>query len=305
MNKDFLSIADLSTDEVLSLFNLASELKQKQKSGETHHILKGQTLGLIFLKPSTRTRISFEVGMFQLGGHALYLSPAEIGLGTRESIPDVARVLSRFVDGIMARLFGHQDIVDLAKWASIPVVNGLTDLLHPCQILGDMLTIMEHKNRYEGIHVAYVGDGNNICNSWINLAAKLPLKFTMAVPEGYEPDADILAYAKSAGKSEVAVYHSPQEAVRGADVIYTDVWASMGQEDESEARKRIFADYQVNDALFEHARKDAQFMHCLPAHRGDEVTDAIMDGQRSIVFDQAENRLHIQKAVLAQLMSKQ
>ena len=214
-------------------------------------------------------------------------------------------VLAHFSEVYPARLFGHQDIVDLAKWASIPVVNGLTDLLHPCQILGDMLTIMEHKNRYEGIHVAYVGDGNNICNSWINLAAKLPFKFTMAVPEGYEPDADILAYAKSAGKSEVAVYHSPQEAVRGADVIYTDVWASMGQEDESEARKRIFADYQVNDALFEHARKDAQFMHCLPAHRGDEVTDAIMDGQRSIVFDQAENRLHIQKAVLAQLMSKQ
>lgn len=305
MNKDFLSIADLTRDEILGLFKLAADLKKKQKSGELFHPLKGKTLGMVFLKPSTRTRISFEVGMFHLGGHALYLSPAEIGLGSRESVPDVARVLSRFVDGIMARLFGHKDIVQLAKWASVPVINGLTDLLHPCQILGDMLTIIERKGIYEGVHVAYIGDGNNVCNSWLNLASRIPFKFTMAVPEGYEPNREIVQNAKAVGLSEIEIFRSPEEAVKGADIIYTDVWASMGQEAEAEARKKIFGGYQVNDALFSHAKPDAQFMHCLPAHRGDEVTDSIMDDARSIVFDQAENRLHIQKAIMLEFMGKQ
>ncbi len=303
MKKDFLSIADCSTEEILEIFELAKDLKQKQKTGVEHHILKGKTLGLVFMKPSTRTRISFDVGMYHLGGHALYLSPAEIGLGDRESVPDVARVLSGFVDGIMARLFAHDDIVQLARWADVPVVNGLTDWLHPCQILGDMLTVIEHVGRYEDVHVAYVGDGNNVCNSWLNLAAKLPFKFTVGAPEGFDPDAELLQAAQDAGKSEVKVVRSAQEAVAGADIIYTDVWASMGQEEETESRKKIFSSFQVNDNLFSGTNADAKFMHCLPAHRGDEVTDEIMDGERSIVFDQAENRLHIQKAILVKLMA--
>lgn len=302
MKKDFLSIADCSREEILSFFHTAAELKKKTKSGETFHPLQGRTLGLVFLKPSTRTRISFEVGFYQLGGHALYLSPAEIGLGTRESIPDVARVLSRFLDGIMARLFAHEDIVQLAEWASVPVINGLTDRLHPCQILGDMLTIIEHKGTFEGVHVAYVGDGNNVCHSWLNLAAKIPFKLSIGAPAGYEPDQTILQRAQEAEISEIRLVSSPEEAVQEADIIYTDVWASMGQETEAAARKRIFSRYQVNEPLFSHAKADACFMHCLPAHRGDEVTDDIMDGPRSIVFDQAENRLHIQKAIMLQLM---
>jgi ornithine carbamoyltransferase len=305
VNKDFLSIAGLTRDEISGFFELAADLKKKQKSGELVHPLRGKTLGMVFLKPSTRTRISFEVGMLHLGGHALYLSPAEIGLGSRESVPDVARVLSRYVDGIMARLFGHEDIVQLAKWASVPVINGLTDLLHPCQILGDMLTIIEHKGTYEGVHVAYAGDGNNVCNSWLNLASRIPFKFTMAVPEGYEPNREIVQDAKAAGLSEIEIFRSPEEAVKGADIIYTDVWASMGQETEAETREKIFDSYRVNDALFSHAKPDALFMHCLPAHRGEEVTDSIMDGAHSIVFDQAENRLHIQKAIMLELMGKQ
>lgn len=304
MQKDFLSIAACSKDEILALFESAAEFKRLHKRGESTRPLQGQTLGMIFLKPSTRTRISFEVAMYHLGGHALYLSPNEIGLGTRESVPDVARVLSRYLDGIMARLFAHEVIVELARWASVPVINGLTDLLHPCQILGDMMTIIEHRGSYEGVHVAYIGDGNNVCNSWLNLAAKLPFKFTMAVPEGYEPNRDILQQAQSAGVSEIALYRRPEEAVAGAEIIYTDVWASMGQEAQAATRKQIFQGYQVNDALFAHAHADAKFMHCLPAHRGEEVTDSVMDGPRSIVFDQAENRLHIQKAILVALMGK-
>lgn len=304
MKRDFLSIADYSTAEIQALFALARELKARQKRGESHQPLRGKALAMVFMKPSTRTRISFDVGMFQLGGHALYLSPAEIGLGSRESIPDVARVLSGFVDAIMARLFAHQDIVDLARWSSVPVINGLTDWLHPCQIVGDMLTIIEQRGSYEGVHVAYVGDGNNVCNSWINLAGKLPFKLSIAAPEGFDPDLQLVAAASKAGLSEINILRSPQEAVRGADVIYTDVWASMGQEDETEARKKIFKGYQVNDAMLALASPGVKFMHCLPAHRGDEVTDSVMDGKHSIVFAQAENRLHIQKAILVTLLSQ-
>jgi ornithine carbamoyltransferase len=315
VKKDFLDIADLTANEVWSLFELAKELKARQKRGEPHEYLKGKTLGLVFMKPSTRTRISFEVGMFQLGGHALYLSPQEIGLGKRESVPDVARVLARYVDGIMARLFGHQDIVTLAEYASVPVINGLTDLLHPCQIMGDMLTILESRpslyrikeNRdgnFDDLIVAYVGDGNNVVNSWITMTMKIPFTFRVACPEGYEPNKEIVARAKAANVGRVEILRDPAQAACGAHILYTDVWASMGQEAEAEHRRQVFKGYVVNGALLKQATPDARFMHCLPAHRGEEVTDEVMESPQSIIFDQAENRLHVQKAILVELMGK-
>jgi ornithine carbamoyltransferase len=241
--------------------------------------------------------------MYQLGGHAVYLGPQEIGLGTRESVPDVARVLERFAQGIMARVFGHDLVVGLAEAARIPIINGLSDLLHPCQILGDLLTIIEHKGHFEGIKIAYIGDGNNITNSFINVAGILPIDLRIASPKGYEANAGILNAARAKGVSRIMTTEDPIEAVKGADVIYTDTWASMGQESETEMRRKIFRPYQVNDALAAHADKDFIFMHCLPAHRGDEVTDAIMDGSHSVIFDEAENRMHIQKAIMVKLMA--
>ena len=303
MQKDFLSIADLTTDDVWSLFELAKELKAKQKRREPHEVLKGKTLGMVFMKPSTRTRISFEVGMYQLGGHALYLSPAEIGLGTRETAADVARVLSRYVDGIMARLFAHDLIIDLAKYASVPVINGLTDLLHPCQILGDMMTIQEHRGNFDKLIVTYIGDGNNVVNSWINMTTKIPFTFRVACPAGYEPNKKITERAQKSGVGRVEILRDPKEAARGAHVLYSDVWASMGQEAEAAARRKVFKGYQIDEALMKVAAPDAKFMHCLPAHRGEEVTDGVMESPASIIFDQAENRLHIQKAILVKLMA--
>ncbi len=303
MKRDFLAETDFSKEEILQTFELARELKEKTKKGIEHHLLKGQVLAMIFQKPSNRTRVSFEVGMYQLGGHAVYLGPQEIGLGTRESVPDVARVLERFSQGIMARVFGHHLVTGLAAAARIPVINGLSDLLHPCQILGDLLTIIEHKGHYEGIKLAYVGDGNNIVNSFINVAGILPLDLRIATPKGYEPNAEILQSARSKGVSRISWSEDPVDAVTGADVIYTDTWASMGQESETEMRRKIFQPFQVNDELVSHAAKDHIFMHCLPAHRGDEVTDAVMDGPHSVVFDEAENRMHIQKAILVKLMA--
>ncbi len=305
MKRDFVTIADWSTEEIVQTFDLARELKARFKAGEVYHPLKGKTLAMVFQKPSNRTRVSFEVGMYQLGGHALYLGPAEIGLGKRESVADVARVLARYVDGIMARVFDHDHVEQLADWASVPVINGLSDLVHPCQIMGDMLTIIEHRGRFEGVHVAWVGDGNNVCHSWLNLAAKIPFKLSIATPEGYEPRPDFVERALRGGVSEIALYHSAEEAVRGAEFVYTDVWASMGQEEEAEQRKQVFAPFQVNEALLKLADPNVKFLHCLPAHRGEEVTDEVMDGPHSIVFDQAENRLHIQKAILVELMSEQ
>ncbi len=305
MKKDFVTIADWSTEEIVQTFDLARELKARFKAGEVYHPLKGKTLAMVFQKPSNRTRVSFEVGMYQLGGHALYLGPAEIGLGKRESVADVARVLARYVDGIMARVFDHDHVEQLADWASVPVINGLSDLVHPCQVMGDMLTIIEHRGRFEGVHVAWVGDGNNVCHSWLNLAAKIPFKLSIATPEGYEPRPDFVERALRGGVSEIALYHSAEEAVRGAEFVYTDVWASMGQEEEAEQRKQVFAPFQVNEALLKLADPNVKFLHCLPAHRGEEVTDEVMDGPHSIVFDQAENRLHIQKAILVKLMSEQ
>ncbi|MGH7492458.1 MAG: ornithine carbamoyltransferase [bacterium] len=302
MKQDFLSVSDLSTNEVWSLFELAKELKAKYKRGEAHQYLKDQTLGLIFLKPSTRTRISFEVGMFQLGGHALYLPADEIGLEKREAFSDVARVISSYVDGIMARMYGHQDIIELAHYASVPVINGLTDLLHPCQIIGDMFTIWEDRRTIEDLIVAYIGDGNNVANSWVTMATRLPFTFRIACPEGYEPSGEVLAEARTAGVGRVEILREPAEAARGAHVIYTDVWASMGQEGEVEARKRIFRNYVVDAKLMSLAAKEARFMHCLPAHRGEEVTHEVIESPTSIIFTQAENRMHAQKALLVMLM---
>lgn len=303
MKKDFLEITDFTKDEILETFELAKELKDKTRKKVEHPILKGQTLAMLFQKPSTRTRVSFEVGMYQLGGHALYLNPAEVGLGKRESVADVARVLSRFCDGIMARVFGHEIVAELAQYATVPVINGLSALTHPCQIMGDMLTIIEHKGRYEDLTITYLGDGNNVANSWVNLAGKLSFSLRLGVPAGYEPDQVILKRALAANAGKIEIIHDPVEAVRNADVVYTDVWASMGQEEEAEKRKRIFPPYQVNETLLSHAAQDAIFLHCLPAHRGDEVTDEVMDGPHSVVFDEAENRLHIQKAIMVKLMA--
>jgi ornithine carbamoyltransferase len=303
VTKDFLKITDFSREEIFETFKLCADLKAKTMVRTEHHVLKGQTLAMVFQKPSTRTRVSFEVGMYQLGGHALYLSPNEIGLGKRESVADVARVLSRFNDGIMARVFGHEDVAELAEYASVPVINGLSDATHPCQILGDIFTVNEHKGRYEDLKIAYIGDGNNVAASWINLAARLNLDFRVGCPEGFEPDAAVVAAAQAEGKSEIRIINDAVEAVKDADVVYTDVWASMGQEEEAAERKNIFAPFQINEELVSHAASDSLVLHCLPAHRGDEITDAVIDGPQSVVFDEAENRLHIQKAIMVQLMS--
>jgi len=304
VKRDFVAITDFTSQEIYDIFALAKDLKAKTKQGVEHHLLKGQTLAMLFQKPSTRTRVSFEVGMYQLGGHALYLSPAEIGLGTRESVADVARVISRYCDGIMARVFGHDIVTELARYASIPVINGLSDLLHPCQILGDMFTIMEHKGRSEHVRIAYIGDGNNVTNSWINLSRRIPMSLRIATPKGYEPNAELLTKARAESISEILLTTDPKEAVKNADVVYTDVWASMGQEAEAEERKKVFRPYQLNTDLISLADKDCLVLHCLPAHRGDEITDEVMDGPHSVVFDEAENRLHIQKAIMVKLMAK-
>jgi len=303
LKKDFISIADYSREEIEAIFNLTAELKNKVKNGEEHHPLKGKTMSMIFAKPSARTRISFETGMYQLGGYALYLSPNDIGIGKREAVKDIARVVSRYNDIIMARLFSHSHMEELAQYASVPVINGLTDYNHPCQIMADIFTVREHKGRHTDLKITYIGDGNNIANSWINLAAKLPLHLVICSPSGYEPDAKTLEYARAQNISNIEVLSDPLAAVRGADVIYTDVWASMGQEDEAAERRKVFMPYQVNADLMAHADKDALVMHCLPAHRGDEITDEVIDGPQSIVFDEAENRMHVQKAIIATLMS--
>ena len=302
MKRDFIAINDWTTDEIKALFDLALDLKKKTRAGEEHHLLKGKTLAMIFQKPSARTRISFETGMYQLGGHALYLAPTDIGLGKRESAADIARVLSRYNDGIMARLFGHDLILQLTEHASVPVVNGLTDFNHPCQVLGDLMTVIEHRGSLNDLTFAYVGDGNNMVHSFLNAAQRLPMHLKLACPKGYDPDKKVMQAAKDAGISTIELFRSPEEAVQNADVIYTDVWASMGQEKEAAKRKKIFKAFQVNEKLVSLARPDVKVMHCLPAHRGDEITDGVIDGPHSIVFDEAENRLHIQKAILVTVM---
>ncbi|MBD3225337.1 MAG: ornithine carbamoyltransferase [Caldithrix sp.] len=304
MNKDFVSIADYSKQDIETIFDLTAELKEKTQRGEAHHLCKGQTMSMIFAKPSARTRISFETGMYQLGGYALYLSPNDIGIGTREAVSDVARVISRYNDIIMARLFDHEHILELAEYATVPVINGLTDYNHPCQIMADIFTVKEHRGHLQDIKITYIGDGNNVANSWINLAGKLPMHLVICSPSGYEPDEQTLKRSRQTGISEIEITGDPKAAVHNADVVYTDVWASMGQEKEAAQRKKVFMPYQVNRDLMSHARSDAYVMHCLPAHRGEEITDDVLDGPQSIVFDEAENRMHVQKAIIVQLMQK-
>lgn len=296
MKKDFISMFDLSKDEIYEIFDLTKNLKESQKKGIEHKILKDKTLAMIFEKPSLRTRVTFETGMTQLGGHAIYLAPADIKLGTRESVPDAAKNLSRWVDLIIARVFAHKTVDDLAKNATIPVINGLCDIEHPCQVMCDLFTIIEKKGKLDNVTIAYIGDGNNVCNSFVAASCLLGFKLNIAAPQGYEPNKEYLA------KTETAKLTSnPKSAVADADIIYTDVWASMGQENEAEQRKKIFLPFQLNKELLKSAQKDYLIMHCLPAHRGEEITDEVMDGPQSIAFDQAENRLHIQKGIMVWL----
>jgi ornithine carbamoyltransferase len=296
-HEDFLAIPDFSAPELLALFDLAERMRAGRYGKKP---LAGKTLAMIFMKASTRTRVSFEVGTYQLGGHALFLSPRDVQLGRGEPIADTARVLSRYVDGIMIRTFAHQDVEELARYADVPVINGLTDLLHPCQILADLLTVRQNFGTLDGRKIAWIGDGNNMANSWINAAYRLGFELTLACPEGYEPADHLLARAREKGK--VTLVRDPKEAIAGAHVVNTDVWASMGQEDEQKKRERDFAGYTVDEKMMARAAKDSIFLHCLPAHRGEEVTADVIDGPRSRVWDEAENRLHVQKAIMAVLM---
>lgn len=303
--KDLISLHDLTQAELMEILDVAMYLKDKQKKGLTHQILSGKTLGMIFTKSSTRTRVSFEVGMYQLGGNALFLSSQDIQLGRGETIADTARVLSRYLDGIMIRTYAHEDVLELAKYADIPVINGLTDLLHPCQVLADLQTILEHKGTLQGLKIAYIGDGNNMTHSLMFGSAKVGMNISVATPAGYEPDAEIVRLATEDAKatgSKIEIVSDPREAVAGADIIYTDVWASMGQEAEHAERLKKFEGYQINEELVKGAKEDFIFLHCLPAHRGEEVSAGVIDGPRSVIFDEAENRLHAQKAVLALTM---
>ena len=303
--RDFLTLKDFTRQEIEEMVNLGIDLKAKQKAGIPTPILAGKTLGMIFQKSSTRTRVSFEVGMYQLGGSALFLSTNDLQIGRGEPIKDTARVLSRYLDGIMIRTYNHADVEELAEYADIPVINGLTDDYHPTQIIADLITIQEHKGKLEGIKFAYVGDGNNMTHSLMIGCAKVGMDVTVACPDGYMPNPEIVAlaqgYAAESGGS-VTVMHDPKEAVKGVDVVYTDTWASMGQEAEKEIRKKAFAGYQVDDAMMALAKPDAIFMHCLPAYRGMEVTDEVIESPQSVVFDEAENRLHAHKAIMASVM---
>ncbi|QHW32621.1 ornithine carbamoyltransferase [Paenibacillus rhizovicinus] len=303
--RDFIELSDYTPDEIRYLIDLAIELKRKLKAGETYHPLKGKTLGMIFEKSSTRTRVSFEVGMYQLGGQALFLSRNDLQIGRGETVSDTAQTLSRYLDGMMIRTFAHRTVIELARAATVPVINGLTDLAHPCQVLADYQAVLEHKGRLEGLKIAYIGDGNNMVHSLLIGAAKLGMHMSVATPEGYEPDEDVVRMAKDYAAetgSRITVCRDPREAIEGADVVYTDVWASMGFEAEQKEREMAFASYQVNEELASYAKSDFIFMHCLPAHRGEEVSEGIIDGKHSIIFDQAENRLHAQKAIMAAIM---
>ena len=305
MKKDLLAIADLAPKDITKILKRSAVLKKMQNRGKDHQTLKGKSLGMIFEKSSTRTRVSFEVGMFQLGGQALFLSPNDLQIGRGETIADTARTLSRYLDGIMIRTFAQATVEELARFASIPVINGLTDLHHPCQALADLLTIQEKKKKLKGLTLAYVGDGNNVANSLIQACVKVGMHFAIACPRGYELDAAILGAAKMEGRksgASVMVTADPARAVTNADVVYTDVWASMGQEAEHAKRLKAFRWYQVDGELMKAAKKGALVMHCLPAHRGEEITAEVIDGPHSVIFDQAENRLHVQKAVLDTLL---
>jgi ornithine carbamoyltransferase len=302
MKKDLLNIYDLEPADFELIWKKSKKLKKDLKEGKPHASLKGKTLGMIFDKSSTRTRISFEVGMYQLGGIALFLNSRDTQISRGEIIVDSARMMSRYLNGIMIRTFAQENVEEFAHHATIPVINGLTDLLHPCQILSDLFTIKEKKGSYEGLKVVYIGDGNNVANSWIEAAARLPFELALACPEGYEPDANIMAKGLKESKEGITLYRNPLEAAKDADVLYTDVWASMGQESENEERKKIFSNYQINKSLVKEAKKDVIVMHCLPAHRGEEISGDVIDGPHSVVIDEAENRLHVQKAILEILL---
>ena len=303
--RSLVSLLHLTKEELEQILKTSELLKYQLLRGEEHPVLKGKTLAMIFEKPSTRTRVSFEVGMWQLGGYALYLSAGDLQLGRGETIGDTAQVLSRYVSGIMARVFSHQTILDLVKYSRVPVINGLSDFTHPCQGLADLFTVYEKKGRLSGLKLAYVGDGNNVAHSLLYGCSKVGMNITLACPKGYEPDPEVVSRAKEEGKRsgcKVNVTDDPIEAVKEADIIYTDVWASMGKEKEHEKRVKILKPYQVNAKLVKEAKKDYLFMHCLPAHRGEEVTDDVADSKNSVIFDQAENRLHTQKALMALIM---
>jgi ornithine carbamoyltransferase len=300
--RHFTRVADWSREELLAALDLADDLKERQQRREEHHLLPGRTLAMIFQKPSTRTRVSFEVGMTQLGGHALYLAAGDLQLGRGETLRDTATVLSRYVDGIMIRTFAQDDVEELARHASIPVINGLTDSAHPCQALADVQTIRERLGRLEGVRVVYLGDGNNVCASLMVACAKLGAEFVAATPEGYEPEDEVVSIAREAG-GKVSVVHDPREAAEGADVLYTDVWTSMGQDEERERRLGDLSGYGIDEGLVKLAGETAIVLHCLPAHYGEEITEDVVYGPQSAVFDQAENRLHAQKALLALVIS--
>jgi ornithine carbamoyltransferase len=303
--KHLISIHELDKSDVFQILKTSETLKRQLKEGIQHHILRGKTLGMIFSKSSTRTRVSFEVGMYQLGGYPLFLSANDIQLGRGETIYDTAKVLSRYIDGIMIRTFKQSDVEDLARYGSVPVINGLTDLMHPCQILADLFTIYEHKHKLEGLKLVYIGDGNNVANSLLHGCAKVGMDISVASPKGFECNSRIVEEAKEDAKksgSKIVLTENPEEAIYNADVVYTDTWVSMGQEAEKASRVKIFMPYQVNSKLFSKAKEDAMFLHCLPAYRDYEVTSGIIDGPQSYVFDEAENRMHVQKAIMAILM---
>lgn len=303
--KDLLSVHDLSTTDVNKILELTKTLKMQQKNGEQHHLLKGKTLGMIFQKASTRTRVSFEVGMWQLGGTALFLNANDLQIGRGEPVKDTARVLSRYVDGIMIRTSSHDEVIEMAKYATVPVINALTEMMHPCQALTDIFTVMEYKGKLSGLKMAYIGDGNNMVHSLIHACAKVGIDLAIATPKGYEPDAAIVNEAlevAAVNGSTITLGNDPLAAAEQADVLYTDVWASMGRETEQNIRKVAFAGYQINSEVMNAAKSDAIVLHCLPAHRGEEITDEVMESKQSVVFDQAENRLHVQKAIMVLLM---
>lgn len=304
MNKDFLHVDDWSPDQIISTLELTAEIKAKLKNREAYYPFKDHSMAMVFAKPSARTRVSFETGFFRLGGHSLYLGPSDVDVGKREPVKDLARVLSRYNDLIMARLFDHDHILEMARYAQVPVINGLTDYNHPCQIMADIFTIMEHRGHLKDLKVAYIGDGNNIVHSWLRLASRLPMHFVCACPSAYMPDEETVRLALQSGVSRIEITSDLRSAARQADVIYTDVWASMGKKHELEERKKHFEGFRVTSEIMALAKPSAAFMHCLPAQRGLEVTDAVMESEASIVFAQAENRMHVQNAIMLRLCGK-
>jgi ornithine carbamoyltransferase len=301
MPKHFLHLSDYTNEQIWEILHLAKELKAKFHKKESYKPFKDQSLAMIFAKPSARTRVSFETGFEWMGGHALFLGPNDIGIGKREAIKDISRLFSRYNDVVMARLFDHDHILELAKYSDIPVINGLTDYNHPCQIMADVMTIWEHRKNLDNLKITYMGDGNNIVHSWLQMATRIPMHFVCCSPSGFEPDQKTVKMIEDSGISTYQLSHNPTDAVEGADVIYTDVWASMGQKDEAAERQKVFSDYQVNDSLMDKTGKETLFMHCLPAERGREVTDSVMESEFSIVFDEAENRMHAQNAIMVYL----